>query len=153
MDIINKYKLKLILDNKTVLLIYILLMILNFMLITDFIFDKTKINITPENINTIYIAIIICIFINLLLIHVSMKSNTFEINIFNREFTSKTIYILFTFLQSILAILTIIILLYSKNNYTNKQKYSIITQIIIINFIAISTTWILANNSCNIIDK
>ena len=153
MDIINKYKLKLILDNKTVLLIYILLMILNFMLITDFIFDKTKINITSENINTIYIAIIICIFINLLLIHVSMKSNTFEINIFNREFTSKTIYILFTFLQSILAILTIIILLYSKNNYTNKQKYSIITQIIIINFIAISTTWILANNSCNIIDK
>ena len=153
MDIINKYKLKLILDNKTVLLIYILLMILNFMLISDFIFDKTKINITPENINTIYIAIIICIFINLLLIHVSMKSNTFEINIFNREFTSKTIYILFTFLQSILAILTIIILIYSKNNYTNKQKFSIITQIIIINFIAISTTLILSNNSCNIIDK
>ena len=37
MDFINKYKLKLILDNKTLLLCYILLMILNYIIISNIV--------------------------------------------------------------------------------------------------------------------
>lgn len=150
---INKYKLKLILDNKSLLLCYVLLMIINYIIINEIIFDKTKLTINPTNINYIYITLIFCLLVNLILIHYSMKSKTLEIFIFNRELLSKNIFILFTFLQCVITILSITLLLNSNNNYTNKQKYLMVSQIIIVNFIAIAFTWSYATTSCNVVDK
>ena len=150
---IKKYKLKLILDNKSLLLSYVLLMIINYIILNEIIFDKTKLTINSNNINYIYNTLSFCIIVNLLLINYAMKSKTLEIFIFNRELLSKNIFILFTFLQCIITILSIILLLNSNNNYTNKQKYLMITQIIIVNFIAIAFTWSYATTSCNVVDK
>ena len=150
---INKYKLKLILDNKSLLLSYILLMIINYIIINEIILDKTKLTINPKNLNYIYITLIFCFLVNLILINFSMKSKTLEIFIFNRELLSKNVFILFTFLQCIITILSITLLVNSNNNYTNKQKYLMITQIVIINFITIAFTWSYATTSCNVVDK
>ena len=108
MDFINKYKLKLILDNKTLLLCYILLMVLNYIIISNIVFDTNKLTINPKTINYFYIAITFCLIVNVLLINFAMKSKTLEISIFNREMISKNAYILFTFLQSIVTILSIL---------------------------------------------
>jgi hypothetical protein len=150
---INKYKLKLILDNKSLLLSYVLLMIINYIIINEIIFDKNKLKINPTNINYIYITLVFCLIINLLLINYAMKSKTLEIFIFNRELLSKNVFILFTFLQCIVTILSVFLLLNSNNNYTNKQKYLMVTQIIMVNFIAIAFTWSYATTSCNVVDK
>ena len=154
MDFINKYKLKLILDNKTLLLCYILLMVLNYIIISNIIFDKSKLTINPKTINYFYIAIVFCLIVNVLLINFAMKSKTLEISIFNREMLSKNAYILFTFLQSIVTILSILFVInYNEPNFTNKNKYTMISEIIIINFVAIAFAWNYATTSCNVIDK
>ena len=61
MDFINNYKLKLILDNKTLLMCYILLMVLNYIIISNIIFEKNKLTINPKTINYFYITIIFCL--------------------------------------------------------------------------------------------
>ena len=154
MDFINKYKLKLILDNKTLLLCYILLMILNYIIINNFIFDKNKLNLNQNTINYFYIAIVFCLIVNMLLINFAMKSKTLEISIFNREMLTKNIYILFTFLQCIITILIILMVLNcNEPNFTNKNKYIMTIEIVIINFVTIAFAWNYATTSCNVVDK
>ena len=154
MDFINKYKLKLILDNKTLLLCYILLMVLNYIIISNIIFDKSKLTINPKTINYFYIAIVFCLIVNVLLINFAMKSKTLEISIFNREMLSKNAYILFTFLQSIVTILSILFVInYNEPNFTNKNKYIMTIEIVIINFVTIAFAWNYATTSCNVVDK
>ena len=83
-----------------------------------------------------------------------MKSKTLEISIFNREMLTKNIYILFTFLQCIITILIILMVLNcNEPNFTNKNKYIMITEIIIINFVTIAFAWNYATTSCNVVDK
>ena len=154
MDFIDKYKLKLLLDNKTLLLCYILLMILNYIIINNFIFDKNKLNLNQNTINYFYIAIVFCLIVNMLLINFAMKSKTLEISIFNREMLTKNIYILFTFLQCIITILIILMVLNcNEPNFTNKNKYIMTIEIVIINFVTIAFAWNYATTSCNVVDK
>ena len=154
MDFINNYKLKLILDNKTLLMCYILLMVLNYIIISNIIFEKNKLTINPKTINYFYITIIFCLIVNTLLIYFTMKSKNLEISIFNREMLSKNSYILFTFLQSIITILSVLFVInYNDQTFTNKNKYTMVLEIVVINFIAITFAWNYASTSCNVIDK
>ena len=131
MDFINKYKLKLILDNKTLLLCYILLMVLNYIIISNIIFDKSKLTMNPKTINYFYIAIVFCLIVNVLLINFAMKSKTLEISIFNREMISKNAYILFY--QTIcfhIFKLKMKIIFYKYSKFIVKSFFSVYLQVI-----------------------
>ena len=151
---VSKYNLRISLDNKTLLFSYLLLMVINFMVVGEYIFNNVQ--IYDDRIKMYYGAIIIAIIINLLLINFGMKSTEQEIAIFSKQYSSKLVFIVFTFLQCMIALLTIVLFINSTNFNSNvqaKKKAIIIAELIIINFVTITFSWSYATTSCGIVNK
>jgi len=151
---VSKYNLRISLDNKTLLFSYLLLMVINFMVVGEYIFNN--IQNYDDRIKMYYGTVIIAIIINLLLINFGMKSTEQEIAVFSKQYSSKLVFIMFTFLQCMIALLTIILFINSTNfnpNVQTKKKAIIIAELIIINFVTITFSWSYATTNCGIVNK